>query len=361
MTTPNSRVRADSRLTFLWASVTTTCTIAAVADGLISIRKRATSIVAYDSTDFETAPPDDRPDYSASIELAPKPRVWTVFAAIVALVGIILIAQILAVALLISIYVEQGMNPKRVLEELPARLATPVGFFTLGAFTQIAIGMTAWLLARRSLTPTKIRLGLMRARVPLWTYPILMLGSLLPLAVGVAMAMELTLGIPADDPIQSLFTGIKTTNAIPFLIFISVLPGVCEELFWRGYVQRRLMARWSPWVAIVLTSLFFALFHVTPRTLLDLHTAPHAVLNALVLNAFIVGLWLGVLAHKTDSVWPAVACHAFVKAAWYSYEVGQRLFGIPEELPRNVLVGGSALIVVCFCTSVGLMLIKRKS
>jgi membrane protease YdiL (CAAX protease family) len=52
--------------------------------------------------------------------------------------------------------------------------------------------------------------------------------------------------------------------AVPFVLFIAAFPGFNEELLFRGYIQRRLLARWSPWLAISVTSALFALMHVMP-------------------------------------------------------------------------------------------------
>jgi membrane protease YdiL (CAAX protease family) len=167
----------------------------------------------------------------------------------------------------------------------------------------------------------------------------------LPLAAGIGAAIGLSLWIPPDGSVKTLYDRITLTTALPFLLSVSLFPGFFEELFWRGYVQRRLLARWSPWIAISVTALIFGLFHVTPHS---------------IVNAFIVGLWLGVLAYKTDSIWPGVVCHAFINGSWNLYQVGERLFGIPEQPPMLVLIVGGAVIVVCFCASVGLIFSRRK-
>ena len=78
-------------------------------------------------------------------------------------------------------------------------------------------------------------------------------------------------------------------------LLITVIPAVCEELLFRGYVQRRLIRWMGGWGAVVLTSVCFALFHLSPTWL------PHT---------FILGVWLGVVAWRTGSTAPCIACHA---------------------------------------------------
>jgi membrane protease YdiL (CAAX protease family) len=101
-------------------------------------------------------------------------------------------------------------------------------------------------------------------------------------------------------------------------------------------MQQRLLERWPAWLAILTASLLFALMHV----------APHAVIFA-----FPIGLYLGVLAWRTGSIWPCIACHAFINGSWNIYQLGTRLGYFPDPPPLAVLIGGAALIVGCFATT----------
>lgn len=69
----------------------------------------------------------------------------------------------------------------------------------------------------------------------------------------------------------------------------------CEELLFRGYLQRILWARHSRLAAIVASALLFTLMHLEPAG------AP-ARLE--------MGLLFGAIAALTGSLWPAVAAHA---------------------------------------------------
>ena len=101
-------------------------------------------------------------------------------------------------------------------------------------------------------------------------------------------------------------------------------------------MQRQFLARWSPWTAILVTSVLFALFHIMPHGI--------AV-------AFPLGVWLGWLAWKTDSVWPGIVCHAFVNGSWNAYQIGARLDLFPEDLPLPVLVAIGLVAVTGFALS----------
>ena len=77
-------------------------------------------------------------------------------------------------------------------------------------------------------------------------------------------------------------------------------PGFGEEFLFRGYIQTRLGQRWPRLLALLVTSLLFGVLHMDP------------VQSTM---AVFLGLWLGEVADRTGSIWPAVAGHAFNNAA----------------------------------------------
>ena len=76
---------------------------------------------------------------------------------------------------------------------------------------------------------------------------------------------------------------------------IGLLAPVCEELVFRGAILRALL-RWTPrhWLAIAISALLFALIHANPAQM------PHA---------FLIGLLLGWLYYRTDSIVPGIVYH----------------------------------------------------
>ena len=98
---------------------------------------------------------------------------------------------------------------------------------------------------------------------------------------------------------------VQSTPAFVLVLLIGVLPAVCEELFYRGYVLSGLSAtkkrRGRPGVvAIVATAALFAVFHIYPEKWL---------------GTFLVGLLLGLLAVAGRSIWPAIVAHALNNAS----------------------------------------------
>ena len=78
------------------------------------------------------------------------------------------------------------------------------------------------------------------------------------------------------------------------ILAIALVPAVCEEVMFRGAVQRSLATRLFPIAAIVLTAMLFAGYHLSLIQLLP---------------TFTLGLALGALAHHGDSVVPSIAAH----------------------------------------------------
>ena len=92
------------------------------------------------------------------------------------------------------------------------------------------------------------------------------------------------------------------------LLLIAVIPGVCEEVLFRGALLGLLRESWSARWAVVAVALGFGLLHMhIPRLL------PTAVL----------GLLMGLLVVRTGSLWTAVVAHATnnaVAVVWSALE-----------------------------------------
>ena len=269
-----------------------------------------------------------------------KPVVWDVFVnLLITLIAVIGAQIVLGLAVLVSL-LSSGIEMKDATDELMKRLTGPGGFMLVAAPSQLLFGLAALIGAKLSPRFPTPPLGMTRLGLPIWSYPIVMIGALLPLAIGIWLAMLLALIIPPDESAAMLYAQMTATWAIPFILFIAFVPGFMEEIFFRGFMQRRLLRRWSPAAAIIVTSITFGLFHVMPHT---------------VVFATVVGLWLGILAWRTDSIWPSIACHAFVNGIWNVWNIGIVLGYFPEQTPIAGYAIGTVLILGCFVASLWLL------
>jgi membrane protease YdiL (CAAX protease family) len=226
----------------------------------------------------------------------PPPRLWT------ALVGTVLAllasvgssAIVLVIALLPMGVFEAG----RVLDMngiIEALLNRPWGSTVLvlpGQLTLLGVAVAATLLARRRLAP---RLGYTRSLLPWRALPLLIGGTFFCGWLGGSVA-EWLFPEPSAG-MQMILTMMQKPSGAglaALAIMICVLPPLCEEALFRGYLQRRLLQRWPPAAAIAVSSVFFVAAHFDPEH---------------VLAVIPLGVWLGVVAWRCDSLFPAMLCH----------------------------------------------------
>jgi membrane protease YdiL (CAAX protease family) len=268
------------------------------------------------------------------------PRIWTVFVAcFAAFAGSVFVQIIAAIGLVVWLFAHGG-SASTLQTDLMAILASPAGFIAMAATSQIVMGLAAFIPARLSPEPAYRRLGLVPPTMPAWGYFIIAVGSLVPLAIGIGLAIALAQVIKPDESVAQLYEAMTWQWAVPFVLFIALVPGFVEETFFRGYIQRRLLERWSPAAAIFVTTVLFAIMHVMP----------HAVVNA-----FVLGLWLGVLAWRTGSVWPGAVSHAFVNGAWNVWQIG-KVLGIFAPVPSVAATAITGTIALaCFAASIWLL------
>jgi membrane protease YdiL (CAAX protease family) len=278
------------------------------------------------------------PAIPTRMEPARKPRVWKVFVLFLGVQVVGALAQIMARMMwgagqgfwLGAHGVPADQIAQVITDQMTALMASPWGVvaFVYGPF-QLVVGLAAVLPALRSPEGLRARLGMVRPALPAWALPLVAAGLFVPLAAGMALATRLA----PLDALRAHYDGWRWAG---LALFATVVPPFVEELFFRGFVQRRLLSRWSPWVAIPVTSALWALTH---------GNVPQACW------VFAVGLWLGVLAWRTGSVWPGMVCHAVLNGVWNLWIFGT-LFGLlPATLPLAVVVPAAVLIAGCFLVS----------
>ena len=83
-------------------------------------------------------------------------------------------------------------------------------------------------------------------------------------------------------------------DSVIMLLVISILPAICEEIFFRGFLFTSFPVEKHPIIVIVATSLMFGIFHM----------------NALQLvTGLTLGLILGFVTYKSKSIYPAMILH----------------------------------------------------
>jgi membrane protease YdiL (CAAX protease family) len=75
---------------------------------------------------------------------------------------------------------------------------------------------------------------------------------------------------------------------------LALVPGICEELLFRGYAQRQFERASGPVAGILLSGIIFGAYHLRPSQVLPL---------------VVLGVYLAYLTWCTGSLWPAVIVH----------------------------------------------------
>lgn len=269
-----------------------------------------------------------------------KPRVWTVFVTFAAAIGAVIAAQIVGAVILVGWYFAQEDTPQQLQGEILDLITAPGPFIGINLLTQLAMEGTAVAAAFLSPQPLRQRLCLVSPSLGAGRTLVLVLGAIVPTLIGLALAYALAEVIEPDESVKRLYEQMTAEWAIPFIAFIALGPGICEEVLFRGYMQRRLLARWGPVASITIVSLLFAV----------VHAMPHAIVFALP-----IGVWLGLLAWRTGSTWPGILCHASINGVWNIRNVGIALGYLSEESPIWFLAVLGVVGAIAFVSSLGIM------
>jgi sodium transport system permease protein len=168
-------------------------------------------------------------------------------------------------------------------------------FAVLVAVTQLVVIATPALLMTIMLTRSPARTLLLSK--PPWPAPLA--AALLAVVLHPAVNLLQTVVMRVYPLNEEIVARIETMLAAPgsmwtLLLVVAVMPAVCEELAFRGFILSGLRHVGHKWTAIVASSIFFA--------------ATHPIFQQS-LVAFVVGLVLAYVAIQSGSILPAVVFH----------------------------------------------------
>ena len=108
-------------------------------------------------------------------------------------------------------------------------------------------------------------------------------------------------------PVPDLFTDLQESqyemiqqflmqqdSLLPALFNIAVVPAICEEILFRGYILRSFERSFKVITAILLSGFLFGLYHVQLQNLLPLAS---------------LGILMALLTWTSGSIWPAILAH----------------------------------------------------
>ncbi|MBL7111290.1 MAG: CPBP family intramembrane metalloprotease [Bacteroidales bacterium] len=124
--------------------------------------------------------------------------------------------------------------------------------------------------------------------------PILLAILLLVLTPAIAIVIEpLSLLIPVPEFVEKLFALLLNKTIFTGIMVVVAAP-LIEEVLFRGMILDGFLKRYSPWKAILWSSVIFGLFHLNPWQFIP---------------AFILGVLMGYVYWKTRSLWLCIFIH----------------------------------------------------
>lgn len=125
-----------------------------------------------------------------------------------------------------------------------------------------------------------------------------------PLAHEIAVLQQhlgiTTIGQEQMERAKGILESFKTVPLSVVLVAIAVIPPVCEELCFRGFLFGALRQRMGGWATVLLTALAFGSFHLLVAGTLAIERF---------LPSTILGIVLGAMALWSGSVWPGMVFH----------------------------------------------------
>ena len=222
-----------------------------------------------------------------------------------------------------------GTLVRLVLPGLPPEpnLAVALPSMAASGLCLLAVALAVPLVAQ---LPQPRALGLRSA--PLVTYPAAAVGTVMlgPLADTCMSLMEAWLPEATSGTVRMLHALVEGAPLLLVWPFFALLPGVSEELLFRGVLQRSVK---RPALAIAASGVGFALFHVDP----------HHVAGVLPLGLFLAWVaqrsstWVTVFAHVANNTFAILAIHS------ETLDVG---YGTGRPMPATWLPASLVFVLV---------------
>ncbi len=127
-------------------------------------------------------------------------------------------------------------------------------------------------------------------------YLLALLAAIPALVFVAVLGQIINLFFPISESYLEAMKQLMTTSTHGFwysLFVIAVLPGICEEILFRGYIIKG-YTKFGFWRAIIISSILFGIFHLDPFRLVP---------------ASLLGIWMGFLLLKTGSIFVPILAH----------------------------------------------------
>jgi sodium transport system permease protein len=157
------------------------------------------------------------------------------------------------------------------------------------AYGAVALGLVAFAHARGGVARVGLR----------WPARRFVIAAILIGCAAWYLGLRLVLALRPPGDTSALHRMVGQTALLPTLFAIAIAPAIGEELMFRGVLARGLATRMPAALAVVLSAAVFSLYHLIPIQMVA--TLP-------------LGLALGLLAVRSDSIVPTMIVHALNNA-----------------------------------------------
>lgn len=186
--------------------------------------------------------------------------------------------------------------------------------------------------------------------------------NLLAIKSGLGLAIFSVIGIVVillvSNNISLTLSKDLKIGIIIILIILVLIQGFLEEVVFRGYLMTRLAAKKGKWIAIILSSLFYIVFHMSNPTTSKLD----------LINIFLISIVMSLLYWYFDNILVIAIFHAFwncISGVIFGFNisgirVSDSIFTVEAISDKQILIGGSygiegSIIVTVFFAILGLL------
>jgi membrane protease YdiL (CAAX protease family) len=119
---------------------------------------------------------------------------------------------------------------------------------------------------------------------------------------------------------SEIFTSYSRKELVVLVMIVCIAPAICEEVFFRGYIQRTIERKWGA-RSFIITGIIFGLYHMQPLNLLSLS---------------LLGILFGYLSYRSKSIFPSMSAHftnnLLAVFSLYRSSDGQLMFPVFEKI-----------------------------
>jgi len=122
-----------------------------------------------------------------------------------------------------------------------------------------------------------------------------------------------------EESYSKLLISNSASEALLVILVVAVTPAICEEVFFRGYVQRTFEMRYTAFKSALFTGIFFGLYHFHPYQIFPLVA---------------LGLYFGYAVYKSDSIFVPITLHFlnnFIAIMMFFF-IGKQDFSTPAVI-----------------------------